>query len=63
MKVARLTHSFPLQHIKSKIEYALELRTETPAPLDFMIGALTYFSGICGTKFSKKCNFFKKLRI
>jgi hypothetical protein len=28
-----------------------------------MIAALTYFSEICGTKFSKKCNFFKKPRI
>jgi len=25
--------------------------------------ALTYFSGICGTKFSKKRSFFKKPRI
>jgi hypothetical protein len=52
MKVATLARSFPLQHVKSKIEY-LELRTKSPAPLDFMIAALTYFFGICGTKFSK----------
>ena len=30
------------------------------SPLGFMIAALTYFSGICRTKFSKKWNFFKK---
>jgi hypothetical protein len=49
MKVAFLAHSFPLQYVKSKMEY-IKLR---------MIAALTCFSGICGTKFSKKCNFSK----
>ena len=53
MKVATLGIPFPLQHVKIEIEH-VKLRTESRAPFECMIAALTYFSGVCGTKFSKK---------
>ena len=52
MKVASLAHSFSFA--TCKIEY-VKLHTESRTPLNaYRIAAFTYFSGIWGTKFSKK---------